>query len=86
MRKEFDMDITLLREFFGWATIWGAVFTLLTFLLAVAAGDWIHRVHGRWFPMPRETFTIWLYGFISLLKLGVILFGLVPYLALVMMS
>jgi hypothetical protein len=80
------MDVVIMREFFGWATLWGAVFTLFTVGMVALAGDAIHRLHGSWFPLSRETFTLVVYGFISLLKLGVILFALVPYLALVMMG
>jgi hypothetical protein len=38
--------------------------------------------HGRWFKMPVEQFNAVHYGGMLLYKLGVLLFNLVPYIAL----
>jgi hypothetical protein len=46
------------------------------------AHDWIYGLHGQWFPMPVEQFNAIHYGAMAIYKIGVLLFNLVPYLAL----
>ncbi|MDZ7616438.1 MAG: hypothetical protein U1E05_05495 [Patescibacteria group bacterium] len=81
------MDIDSLRAFFGWCTVINGVFLLLTFgfVFSAQAGSWVYRMHGRWFPMTREAFTLAMYGFMGAMKILFIMLNLVPYLALVLM-
>jgi hypothetical protein len=39
-----------------------------------------------WFAMPRQTFNVAIYGFIGAYKLLIIMFNVVPYIALVIVS
>jgi len=80
------MQIALLREFFMWCTIinWGVL--LFAFLMCAMAGDWIYRMHSRWFPISREAFNVTLYAFIGGYKLLIFVFCLVPYLTLLIME
>jgi len=80
------MNIEVLRAFFGWCTIFNGALLLLTFLIMATAGDWVYRIHGKWFNINRETFTLTVYCFIGAMKLIVIMLNLVPYLALVIVS
>ena len=80
------MDIQNLTQFFMWYSIINGVLLMVTFLFCAYAGDFAYRLHGRWFPMPRETFTVVLYSFIGLYKIIFIVFNLVPYLVLLMMA
>jgi hypothetical protein len=81
-RKEKTMDIVVLRQFFLWCTIINAALLAVSFLVCVFAADWIHGVHGRWFPMPKETFIVVLYSFLGIYKILFIMFNVVPYAAL----
>jgi len=54
--------------------IWFGVF--------VFAHDWMYRLHSRWFKFPVETFDALHYAGLSIYKIGVILFNLVPLAAL----
>ena len=54
--------------------IWSGVFVL--------AHDWIYRVHSRWFKLSVETFDAMHYGGLSVYKIGILLFNLVPLVAL----
>ena len=56
------------------------------FLVFRFAHDWIYRVHSQWFPMPIETFKAIHYAGMAVYKIGVLLFGVVPYLALALVS
>ena len=76
------MDIELLRGFFLWCTIVNSALLALSFLICAFAGDWVHRMHGRWFPMSRETFSVVIYAFLGIYKMFILFFNLVPYIVL----
>ena len=80
------MDIHSLKMFFLWCTVINAGIMLVSFLFCALAGNWIYRIHSRWFPISRDTFNAMLYGFLGVMKVGVILLNLVPYIALVIIE
>ncbi len=80
------MDIQTVRAFFMWCTILNAALLVWSFLVCAYAGDWIYRMHGKWFPMPREAFNVAIYSFIGLYKVLVIVFNVIPYIALLIVG
>lgn len=80
------MDIELLKEFLGLCLVINIVFLLITGLGLMFAGDFIFKVHSRWWPMPRETFNVVIYSFLGVYKLLFFVFCLVPWLALCIME
>jgi hypothetical protein len=76
------MNIELLRAFLGWCTVINGAFLLLAFLFCAMAGEWIYKMHSKWFPITREAFTLTTYCFMGGMKFLVIMLNLVPYLAL----
>ena len=76
------MDIQMLTRFFTWCTILNMGLLVLSSLILAFAGDFVYRIHARWFPMPRETFNVVLYSFILLYKIIVLAFCVVPWAAL----
>ena len=80
------MDIVSVRAFFMWCTILNGVFLVISFLICASAGDWIYRMHSRWFPISREAFNVAIYSFVGLYKVFVLAFNLVPYIALVIVG
>ena len=46
------------------------------------AHDWMYHVHTRWFKLSVETFDAIHYAGMAIYKIGVILFNLVPLVAL----
>lgn len=80
------MDVDILRAFFGWCSLINGGFLLLGFLFCTKAGDWVYRMHGKWFPISREVFTTTAYCFIGGMKVLFIMLNLVPYFALVILS
>ncbi len=80
------MEMETLRAFLGWCTILNGALLIIVFLIMAAAGDGIYRIHGRWFNITREAFTLTVYCFIGAMKLVVLMFNLVPYLALVILN
>ena len=55
---------------------------LVWFLVFVFAHDWIQRIHGRWFRLSRDQFDALHYAGMSIFKIGIILFNLVPLVVL----
>ncbi len=80
------MTSDFLREFFLWCSILNGALLLCAVLICSYAGDWVYRMHTRWFPIPRDAFNVAIYCFIGAMKIFVIMFNLVPYLALVILD
>ena len=55
---------------------------LAWFLCFLLAHDWMYSLHGLWFHLSREQFDALHYAGMALYKLGILLFNLVPYIAL----
>ena len=56
---------------------------LLTWFVAfLAARNWLRALHGRWFRLSEPAFDAIHYGGMAVYKIGILLFNLVPLLAL----
>jgi hypothetical protein len=76
------MSIALFREVLLWCTIINYGVLLVWWLCFLWAHDWMHRWHGRWFHLSHEQFDALHYAGIAIFKIGILLFNLVPYIAL----
>ena len=70
------------RNFLLWCTVINYVVLLVWFLVFVFARDWIQGIHGRWFRLSREQFDALHYAGMSIFKIGILLFNLVPLVVL----
>jgi hypothetical protein len=59
--------------------LWNIIGVVFVFMLA---HDWMYEFHGRWFHLSVEQFDMLHYAGMSVYKIGIILFNLVPYIAL----
>ncbi|MFH1477133.1 MAG: DUF6868 family protein [Verrucomicrobiota bacterium] len=80
------MDINTVRAFFMWCTIMNAGILMLASLILVFAGNRVFRIHSKWIPMTRDAFDIAIYCLLGFFKIVVIVFNLVPYIALVIIG
>ncbi len=80
------MDIQTLTTFFMWCTILNVALLLFSSLMCVCAGDWVYQIHHKLFSVPREAFNVAIFSFIALYKLLVIVFNLIPYIALLIVG
>ena len=80
------MSITMALRFLLWCTVINYGLLLVWALLFLLAHDWMLRLHGRWFRLTVEQFDALHYAGMTLYKLAIILFNLVPYLALLMIT
>ena len=76
------MDIRTLTEFFKWCSIINIALFILSAIMIIAAADFVYGMHGQLFHLPRETFDVALYAFLGLYKIVILVFNLVPYVAL----
>lgn len=80
------MSIQEWTAFFMWCTILNGGLLVLSSCLGLAAPELIYRLHSKWFPMPRETFNVVLYAFLGIFKVLVIVFNLMPWMALLIVT
>ena len=80
------MNLEIITSFFMWCTIINAVLLLLGFIMCTAAGELVYRIHSRCFPMTRETFNAAIYSLLGVFKIFFLVFNLVPYLALLIIT
>ena len=60
---------------------------LLCWFLAFRFGHaWMFRLHGRWFRLSEEHFDAVHYAGMAVYKIGVLLFNLAPYAALIIVG
>ena len=80
------MDIESIRAFFMWCTILNVALLLLSLLFCLCAGDWIYQIHSKWFSISRQTFNVAIYSFIALYKIFILVFNLIPFIALLIVG
>lgn len=76
------MTVEFIAAILGWCTLINFGLLVWWFLFAVIAHDWTYRLHTKWFKISQEQFDAIHYSLMGIFKMGVIVFNLVPYLAL----
>jgi len=71
----------LIRCFLG-----GMVLLMVWFAGYAVAGDWIYQVHSKWFQIPRQSFDAIHYTGMAVTKIAILLFFLIPWIAIKLMS
>ncbi len=71
-----------LRAFFLCCTLLNYAILLWWFLVFRFAHDWMFRLHGRWFRLDAGQFDAMHYAGMAAYKIGIFLFALVPWIAL----
>ena len=76
------ITVEVLEKFFLWMTIINFGILTLYFLLFLVARDFIYKLHTTWFKMTEGKISSSLYKTFAFYKITVIIFNLVPYIAL----
>lgn len=76
------MSIQMARAFLLWSTVIDYGLLLWWLLLFAVAHEWLHQYIARWFRLSIEQFDAINYAGIVIFKIGIILFNLIPYVAL----
>lgn len=80
------MEMQTLTAFFMWCTILNVVIYAWAAIWFIAAPDFIYRVQSRLVRLPRERFDVIIYAFLALHKVLIIVFAVVPWLALLIVG
>ena len=80
------MDVQMLTSFFMWCTILNGGIFMLWGTFFMFAPDLIYRTQRAWFPISRETSDVVLYGFLGIFKIFFLVFNVVPYVALLIIT
>lgn len=80
------MNINVVRAFFKWCTIINGGLLIFASLSIRFAGDWTFGMHSDWIPITRDAFNGEVYLLLGFFKIIVIVFNIVPYLALVIVG
>jgi hypothetical protein len=76
------MTVETARSFFLWCTIFNYLFLIVWAIVATLGRGWLYRLSGRIFRMTPEQLDLLNIGGITLYKMGVFFFNLVPCVAL----
>jgi uncharacterized protein DUF6868 len=79
------MDIEVVRNALLWCTIINYGFLIFWVVLYVLVHTWLRRLWGFWFRLTTEQFDAINFAGIMIYKVGILLFNLVPYVALVIL-
>jgi hypothetical protein len=80
------MTLETIRAFLGWCALINYAVLVIWFLVFLFAHDWMRKLHTRWFRLPAAHFDAIHYAGMGLYKLGIFLFNLVPYVALLIVG
>ncbi|HEV8592018.1 MAG TPA: hypothetical protein VGQ55_07945 [Pyrinomonadaceae bacterium] len=76
------MHLESLRTFLLWCTIINYAILVLWFAAFILAHDFLYRIHTKWFKLSPDSFDSMHYGGMSVYKIGIMLFNLVPLIVL----
>lgn len=69
-----------------WCTIINAALFILSAIMIMSTQNFVYSVHNKLFSIPREAFNVTIYSFLGLYKIAIIVFNLVPWLALLIIG
>ena len=78
------MTTYAIRNLLLWCVGLNYLVLIIWFGLFIVAHDWMYRLHSRWFEISVESFDSIHYAGMAVYKIGILLFVLVPFLALCM--
>jgi len=76
------MTIEMLTDFFLWCSIINIALLLYAVAVQFLAPDFVYKVQSKFVPVTRESYHTVYYGFLGGYKVLILVFNLVPYIAL----
>ncbi len=80
------MNIEILSSFLLWCAVVNYAVLIIWFIAFVFARDRIYELHGKWYPISSEQFSAINYAGIAVYKILVLVFNLVPFIALLIIA
>jgi hypothetical protein len=76
------MTLEAIRSFLAWCTVINFGLLICWFLFMSLAHDWLYRLNSKWYNLSVDRFDAIHYSGIAFYKILVLIFNLVPYLAI----
>lgn len=76
------MTIQVFKELILWTTVINYLVLIIWFGVFSFAHQWLYDLHKRWFKLSLEQFDTIHYTGMAIYKIGILLFNLVPLIAL----
>ncbi len=76
------MTVEIIRNFLAWCSVINVGVLIYWWLFFTLAHDFFYRIHGKWFKLSVEKFDAIHYAGMAFFKMSIILFNIVPYIAL----
>ena len=80
------MTLDQLVELFKWMTLINIGIMILSAILIGLLKDLIFKMHGTFFGIAKEHLATIMYGYLGVYKLLIIVFNLVPYIAMKLLA
>jgi hypothetical protein len=80
------MCIETVRGALLWCAVINYGLLLLWFLPFTLPHGWMYRLWSRWFRLPAEQFDGLNYALMGMYKMGILMFNLIPYVALLVVG
>lgn len=80
------MDTSTLQSFLLWCTIINGGLLLFWTSWCAIAPDLVYRTQRLFFPISKDAFSVVIYAFLGLFKVFFLVFNLIPYIALRIVS
>ena len=71
-----------LLDFLLWSSVINLGLLMLSFLAFSLGGNFIYRIHGKWYDIPKEEFNAIIYSGMMFYKICILFFNVVPYIVL----
>jgi hypothetical protein len=76
------MTIDIIRDCLFLSSLMNIGLLVLAALIYRFGRGFVYRIHGRWYKVPEESFNTVFYGGMLFYKICILVFNIVPYLAL----
>jgi hypothetical protein len=76
------MTVEIIRSFIGWCSVINVGVLIFWWLFFTLAHGFVYRIHGKWSKLFVEKFDAIHYMSMAFFKISIILFNIVPYIAL----
>jgi hypothetical protein len=76
------MNVETLSKFLLWCAIVNYAILIIWFVVFVFARERVYEIHGKWYPISPGQFNAVNYAGAAIYKILILVFNLVPYIAL----
>ena len=80
--KDNVMTLEIIRDVFAWCSVINIALLLCWFIIFSLARGWIYKMHSKWYNLSPDAFDAIHYAGIVFFKMLILVFNLVPYLAM----